>query len=108
MHYFGNVANYIACSNPHTTRLLGIENIPSTAKRKAIAIEKLIEMNKRFLKNLFQTNDLKKLFGEEYLSIGFSDDSVNNVQEVYKKLCSIQTDEEKMSVYFTGKNEDRK
>ncbi len=98
--YFEEIVSYYPVSNPHIAKCLGMSYEQSMAKRKTIAM-------KHYLDDM-QTRIIEKIWLENTpLAIGFSDDSVSNMEAMIdffkEKRVNGLNEENTVHLYFTGK-----
>lgn len=106
-YYFWRVVNYIPCNNPQIEKIMNFEWLTS-AERKAKSIDFLLSYYIKLLEKKF-SKEIENILLWKSLSVGFSDDSLENIISVYKKFRSMIENWEflpdvskKFSVYFTG------
>lgn len=102
--YFEQMVSCYPVSNPHLAKYMHWEDVPNMSVRKTLAMDHLIH----------RTNSLKeKLWLKDVpLSIGFSDDSLSNIEAMIgffieqRKLGNLSKDT--IHIYFTGKQSEAK
>ena len=110
-HYLWLTVNYVTCNNPQIEKIMWFDDL-SSAERKAQSIDFLINYYIKLLEKIHKNKILDILWEKNFLSIGFSDDSQQNVTKVYKKSQEIIHTKnifsdipKKFSVYYTWEKE---
>lgn len=108
-NYFWFFTNYIPCSNLQIEKIMWFEWMKSK-DRKAKAIDFLISHYIKTLEGIYWKNMSKIVWKDKFLSIWFSDDSIENLVAVYNKFQSILRNDnynpeisKKFSIYFSWK-----
>lgn len=103
--YFQEIGMYYGVSSPQLCNMLGIDNTMKSSEKKTHAMTHLIALTKK------RIDMIDSLRGTP-LAIGFSDDSIGNIEAMTqyfiseRKNNSLITTEDKIRVYFTG-NQDQ-
>ena len=98
--YFEEIISYYPVSNPHIAKCLGMSHEQSMAKRKTIAMEHYLhDMQTRIIEKIWLENTPR--------AIGFSDDSVSNMEAMIdfftEKRKTELKEKDTVHLYFTGK-----
>jgi len=99
--YFGEIGSYYGVSSPHLCKLLGIPSDIPSAQKKTHAMHHFVNSVRHSLSTYF---GYKK---DPALSIGFSDDSLHNIQAMteYFQTHDTSNTNDKIRIYYTGKSE---
>jgi hypothetical protein len=103
-YYFERIVSYYPVSNPHTEKLLDMEEEKSMSKRKVLALDHYRKKCESRIMTTLWYRDTPR-------SYGFSDDSFGNIRALIDFFVGKRTAwkihrEDKIRIYFTGRKED--
>lgn len=88
--YLSFIVSYIPCNDSQTMRSYWLQFLSSSSEKKAEMIPYIIDEYIFFMQNIFETKDfIWEILKDKKLSIWFSDDTINNIVEVHKKMKNI-------------------